>query len=83
MNEEEKSMKDGMKYLVTLGKGTSSEITLVDHWYSAETYERVFKQAGFKLFEWIPVQLDRNKDDDYLIDLVDGNGLIGFIARMA
>jgi SAM-dependent methyltransferase len=82
MNETEQSMKDGIKYQVTFEQRTSNETSLVDHWYSPETYERVFKQAGFRLFEWIPLQLDRNKDNAYLIDLVDSNSLIGFIATM-
>ncbi|CAF1219183.1 unnamed protein product [Didymodactylos carnosus] len=82
MNDEDNLKKDGMKYQVTFEQGTSNEISLVDHWYSAETYERAFKQAGFKLFEWISVQLGENKEAEYLIDSVDSNRVIGFIARM-
>ncbi|CAF1244787.1 unnamed protein product [Didymodactylos carnosus] len=78
MNDEDNLKKDGMKYQVTFEQGTSNEISLVDHWYSAETYERAFKQAGFKLFEWIPVQLGEHKEEEYLIDSVDSNGVIGF-----
>jgi hypothetical protein len=77
---------DGQKVYVTLGFGTPNEVTLIDHWYSAETYERLFKEAGFKYFEWVPIKIDPNKmtkeDQDYLADFVDSAGSIGFIATV-
>ncbi|CAF1553414.1 unnamed protein product [Adineta steineri] len=79
--EEENSVKDGMAYQVTYEHGTPGEITLVDHWYSAATYERLFEQAGFKFLEWVPVEAIGNKDNASLADLTETASVIGFIVR--
>ena len=72
---------DGMKYRVTSNWGKDNELTLVDHWYSPETYENVFRNAGFRRFEWMPLQLNKNEDqEEYLIDLIASKYGIGFIA---
>jgi SAM-dependent methyltransferase len=77
---------DGQRSYLTLEIGTPNEITLIDHWYSAETYERLFKEAGFNFFEWVPANVDQNKmtkeDQDYLADLANSGRCIGFIAAL-
>jgi hypothetical protein len=72
---------NGMEYRLTFNLDKEDELTLVDHWYSPETYEKVFQDAGFKRFEWMPLQLNRKKDqEEYLIDLIKSEYFIGFIA---
>ncbi|CAF1406733.1 unnamed protein product [Adineta steineri] len=79
--EEGKSRKDGMAYQVTFEHGTPQEFTLVDHWYSTATYEKMFEQVGFKFLEWIPAEAIRNKDNAYLADIIESKSVIGYIAR--
>ena len=47
-NEEMKSIKDAVSYQVIFEAGIPHELRFVDHWFSAGTYEKLFKQVGFK-----------------------------------
>jgi ubiquinone/menaquinone biosynthesis C-methylase UbiE len=82
---EPKQQADGNECYVTLQYQTANEFTLTDYWYTSDTYEKLFKKAGFKLFEWVPCQIDSNateEEKEFLSDMVDSGKDIGFIASI-
>lgn len=55
----ERLIPDGTQIFITLYNKNEEKIcTLINYHFSAATYEQVFKESGFKTFQWIPFQCD-------------------------
>lgn len=56
--------------------------TLSNYFLLPTTYEQVFKEAGFKSFEWVPIQCDpKTPNKEFFNDLVKCGPGIGIIVR--
>lgn len=63
IDEETYYKKNGSKYVVRIVDDEANlDISLVLYWYSAEHYERVFKEMGFVDFRW--VTMEQNGDEE-------------------
>ncbi|CAF1577884.1 unnamed protein product [Rotaria magnacalcarata] len=79
---EERPIPDGTKVFINLYNKDEKKIcTFTNYHFSAVTYEQVFKESGFKTFQWIPFQCDPRASNKELYDqfLQCPNG-IGIIA---
>jgi hypothetical protein len=72
---------DGTELLVTFyNEQDEPTCTFTNYYLSPTTYEQVFKEAGFKSFQWVPYQCDPNVPNkaffDDLIKCANGIGII-------
>ncbi|CAF2520842.1 unnamed protein product [Rotaria sp. Silwood2] len=74
---------DEDKYCVTFDADTENEFTLTDFWYTAATFENLFRKVGFKTFQWVPVEVDSEAKEERKAFLADACQIyIGFIATV-
>lgn len=58
-----------------------SSFSYVTYYLSSETYEQVFKEAGFKTFKWVPMESDpKIQERQFYDDFVQYAPAIGIIA---
>ena len=71
----------GLTCSVELISGPDSRASFSCKFYSTDTYEWAFKQAGFAKFEWKEIELSDNEPDpDYWKDCLKNSPIIGFKA---
>lgn len=75
-------LPDGTEIIVTLYNSSDEPVTsFINYHYSSETFERLFREAGFKLFQWVPYQYDSNANDrSFYDDLLKWPPSIGILA---
>lgn len=66
----ENPMKDGSRLEVTL-KNKVNSVTIIDHWYSSQTYEKVAQQVGFRDCSWHSLRLPEGKDPVYWKEMLE------------
>jgi len=76
------SMPDGTEYRVTLyNERDEPACTFSNYYLSSKTYEEVFKEAGFKSFQWVPFQCDPDAHNKaFYDDFINSPDIIGVIA---
>ncbi|CAF3761595.1 unnamed protein product [Rotaria sp. Silwood1] len=63
------TIPDGTKLIFTMRDKQSEVVcTLSNYYLSPAIYEQVFKEAGFKTFEWVPYQCDPDAPDKAFLD---------------
>lgn len=79
---EEDPIPDGTELIITFYNDQDEPMCMVtDYYYSTVTYEEVFKEAGFKSFQWVPYQCDPNAPNKaFFDDYINNPGSIGVIA---
>ncbi|CAF1366428.1 unnamed protein product [Rotaria sordida] len=75
-------LPDGTEIIVTLYDDQNMEkCSFPNYHYSPATYEQIFKEVGFKTFQWIPYQCDPNDPNQtFFDDLIRNAPSIGIIA---
>ncbi|UJR10271.1 hypothetical protein I4U23_014478 [Adineta vaga] len=77
------NIMDGDKVDVTFDVNTDNQFTLTDFWYSSDTYEKAFREAGFTTFQWVPLEIDPKTTGEKKAFFSDVSYFhIGFIARV-
>ena len=71
-------LTEGSKLAVTIYNGEKELCSFTNYHWSKETYEEAFKKAGFKKFNWVPLEVSQEGIDKYDKDfweaaLEDGN----------
>ncbi|CAF1120636.1 unnamed protein product [Rotaria sp. Silwood1] len=76
------SLPDGTEIIVTLYNDQDVEMcSFTNYHYSPETYEKIFKEVGFKTFQWVPYQCDPDDPNrTFFDDLIRRAPSIGIIA---
>ncbi|CAF0745053.1 unnamed protein product [Adineta steineri] len=76
------NMPDGTEFTVILyNERDEPACTFSNYHLSAETYEQVFKEAGFKSFQWVPFQSNPNDPNRaFYDDYINSPDSIGVIA---
>ncbi|CAF3106350.1 unnamed protein product [Rotaria sp. Silwood2] len=76
------SIPDGTEVIVTFYSDQDEPMCTFSHYHwSSTTYEQVFKEVGFKTFQWIPYQYDPNASNRaFFDDLLNCSPSIGIIA---
>jgi hypothetical protein len=79
---DEDPIPDGTEVIVTFYNEQDEPMCMVtDYHYSTTTYEEVFKEAGFKSFQWVPYQCDPDAPNKaFFDDFTKNSGSIGVIA---
>jgi 2-polyprenyl-3-methyl-5-hydroxy-6-metoxy-1,4-benzoquinol methylase len=73
---------DGTEIIVTFYNAQDEPMcTFSNYHYAPSTYEQVFKEAGFRIFQWVPYQCDPNAPNRaFFDDLINCAPSIGLIA---
>jgi ubiquinone/menaquinone biosynthesis C-methylase UbiE len=76
------SIPDGTELIITLyNERDEPACTFSNYYLSSKTYEEVFKEAGFKSFQWVPFQCDPDAHNKaFYDDFINSPDLIGVIA---
>lgn len=79
---DEDAIPDGTEVLITLYDARDEPISkFINYHYSPKTYEKVFREAGFRTFEWVPYQYDATASDRaFYDDLIECAPTVGIIA---
>ncbi|CAF1049336.1 unnamed protein product [Adineta steineri] len=48
-----KDIKDGDSFSIIFDFDGPSSFTVINFWYSLETYENIFRKAGFRTCKWV------------------------------
>ncbi|CAF2768259.1 unnamed protein product [Rotaria sp. Silwood2] len=80
---DENHVPNGTEIIVTLyNKKDEPTCTFTDYYYSAETYEQIFKEIGFKSFDWVLMECDPEAPNkEFYDEYIKCPSSVGFIAK--
>ncbi|UJR34403.1 hypothetical protein I4U23_021810 [Adineta vaga] len=74
-------LKDGTSFSVTFDFDKPNSFTVTNFWYTAETYENMFRKAGFRTFEWVDMHVNTQATEEQKVFFADfAQKGIGFVA---
>ncbi|CAF3913583.1 unnamed protein product [Rotaria sp. Silwood1] len=79
---DKRQVPDGTQVFITLyNKNEEKLCTFTNYHFSAATYEQVFKESGFKTFQWIPFRCDpQSSNREFYNEFLQCPNGIGMIA---